>query len=107
MSTNIVIIPAAAVERLRRKAKELKKRTGVPHHEALDQVAQESKYFRDWHHLMGHAKATQPMEQAFKTGIIVGVDPKDADFNHSRLKYFVPDGRAIMFLRSEFEESHS
>ena len=106
MSTDIVIIPAAVVDRMRRKAKELKKHTGISHHEALDQVARADKYFRDWHHLIEHAKATELTEQALNAGFIIGMDRKDADFNHDRLKRFVRDERVASFIRSKFKEQH-
>ena len=37
--SDILIIPSAAVEALRRKAKKLVKERGVAHHAALDMVA--------------------------------------------------------------------
>jgi hypothetical protein len=106
MSADIVIITSSSVAHLRRKAKELKKKTGIPHHEALDQVARESKRFRDWYHLMEHANATLPTEQAFKSGLIVGMDRKDVDFDLSRLAHFLPDVRVSSFLSSEFMKLH-
>lgn len=102
----IDVFPAAAVEHLRRKAKELKKQTGVPHHEALDIVAREIFHLPDWHHFIEQAKANELSERAFKAGLVIGMDPKDADFNLSRLINFVPDERLIMFVHSEFEKQH-
>jgi len=91
---------------MRRKAKELKKQTGVPHHEALDIVAREIFHLPDWHHFIEQAKANELSERAFKAGLVIGMDPKDADYNPSRLINFVPDDRLEMFVHSEFEKQH-
>ena len=102
----IAVFPAAAVGHWRRKAKQLKKKTGVSHHEALDIVAREIGHLPDWHHLIEQAKANERSEGAFKAGLVIGMDPKDADFNLSHLINFVPDERLVMFVHSEFEEQH-
>ena len=54
---DVIVIPAAAVEALRRKAKKLRKETGIAHHAALDAVARAGGMFPDWHHLIEAAKA--------------------------------------------------
>ncbi len=102
----IAVFPSAAVENLRRKAKQLKKKTGVTHHEALDIVAREIFHLPDWHHFIEQAKANELSERALKAGLVIGIDAKDADFNLSRLIHFVPDERLVMFVHSEFEEQH-
>ena len=103
---NVAVIPSAAVEYLRRKAKKLVKQDGIAHHAALDIVARAGGQFVDWHHLIEAAKATEPSERAFKEGLIIGMDPKDVDFDHSRIKCFVRDEQVIMFFRMEFEKKH-
>ena len=100
---DLYVVPASAVERLKRKAKKLHKETGVPHHAALDAVAREGGTFPNWHHLIEAAKATEPAEQAFKRGLVVGIDIKDAlDVAESTLKAFVPDERLTSFIFEEF-----
>ena len=42
-----VVVPAAALERWRRQAKELKKQKAIPHQAALDAVACLTGCFRD------------------------------------------------------------
>src|SRR5487761_1947828 len=103
---NVIVIPAAAVERLRRKAKKLTKQNGIAHHAALDNVARASGRFADWHHLIEAAKATEVTERALKTGLVIGMDRKDVDFDQSRIKRFVRDERVSMFFRMEFEKWH-
>ncbi len=48
--------PESRLDRLRRRAKKLRKETGVAHHEALDVVAREHG-FKDWRHLYDTQKA--------------------------------------------------
>lgn len=103
---DVIVIPSATVERLRRKAKKLKKDTGVSHHDALDLVARDMR-FPDWHHVIEAAKATEPSEQAFKAGLVIGVDRKEIDgVNLSRLTHFTLDEQAIIFLLTEYEKRH-
>lgn len=99
---DIHIVPAAAVESLRRKAKQLKKQERIPHHEALDMVARKSGIFANWHHLVEAAKATEPTERAFTHGFVAGLDPKDFD-NHGRftLDTFVQDDGLLSFVLDE------
>lgn len=103
--SNIVVLPAAAVESLRRKAKQLKKSNGIPHHEALDAVAREGDVFIDWYQLIQAAKATEPSEKSFKSGFLVGLDPKDVDgVDPSVFKSFVLDEQLLMFVLSEMRK---
>lgn len=72
-----IIISSADVEKLKQKARRLKKDSGTPHHEALDQVAQ-AVGFNHWHHVSESAKSFQPTEQAYYFGVIIAMDMKDA-----------------------------
>ena len=59
--------------------------------------------FPNWHHLIVAAKATEPAERAFKHGLVIGMDIKDAlDVAESRLTQFLPDDRLAMFAFDEF-----
>lgn len=104
--SDVLIIPSAAVEALRRKAKKLVKERGVAHHAALDMVARASGAFSDWHHLIDAAKATEPCERAFKTGLVVGMAVKEAQDIRPSLGQFVRDEQLVTFVRSAFERAH-
>ncbi|MCX7154464.1 MAG: hypothetical protein NT115_18670 [Proteobacteria bacterium] len=104
--SDILVIPAAAVEALRRKAKKLVKERGVAHHAALDMVARAGGAFPDWHHLIDAAKATEPSERAFKAGLVVGIDVKDAQDVRPSLNQFLRDDQLVTFVRSAFEKAH-
>ena len=104
--SNVIVIPSAAVEALRKKAKKLRKETGIAHHAALDAVARTGGVFPDWHHLIDAAKATEPSERAFKAGLVVGIDVKEAQDIRRSLSQFVHDDQLLMFVRSAFEKAH-
>ena len=72
-----IIISSADVEKLKQKARKLKKDSGTPHHEALDQVAKIAG-FNHWHHVSESAKTFKPTEQAYYFGVIIAMDVKDA-----------------------------
>ena len=101
--SDVVVIPSAAVEALRRKAKKLRKEEGLPHHAALDAVARAGGVFPDWHHFIEAAKATEPAEEAFKHGLVIGMDIKDAlDVPKAKLVHFIEDERLVAFVLDEF-----
>jgi hypothetical protein len=72
-----IIISAANVEKLKQKARNLKRDNGISHHEALDQVAKAAG-FNHWHHVSESASAFKPTEQAYYFGVIIAMDIKDA-----------------------------
>lgn len=83
-----IIITSTAVEKLKQKARKIKKQQGISHHEALDQVAKAAN-FNHWHHVAESAKSFEPTEQAYYFGVIIAMDIKDAmDFRD-------PSGRFI------------
>lgn len=65
------------IERLKRRARELKRRVGMPHHQALDLVAQQLG-LAHWHHVITAHAAMQPTELAFRRGLVIALDIKDA-----------------------------
>lgn len=89
-----IIITSATVEKLKQKARKLKKDNGIPHHDALDQVAQ-SAGFNHWHHVAESAKAFEPTEQAYYFGVLIAVDIKDAMDFHAPTGQFVEDAAAF------------
>lgn len=89
-----IIITSASVEKLKQKARKLKKDQGISHHEALDQVAKDA-HFNHWHHVAESVKAFEPTEQAYYFGVIIAMDIKDAmDFRDSSGR-FVEDSTAF------------
>ena len=104
--SDMVVVPSVAVEALRRKAKKLVKERGVAHHAALDMVARAGGAFPDWHHLIEAAKATEPSERAFKAGLVVGIDVKEAQDVRPSLSQFIRDEQLVKFVRSALERAH-
>lgn len=84
------IIPSTAVEKLKQKARKLKRSTGTPHHKALDLVAQESG-FNHWHHVAESAKNFEPSEQAYYFGLVIAMDIKDAQEFSDESGRFIED----------------
>ena len=52
------------------------------------------------------AKATEPSERAFKAGLVVGIDVKEAQDVRRSLSQFVRDDQVVTFVRSAFERAH-
>ena len=89
-----IIITSASVEKLKQKARKLKRESGISHHEALDLVAKEV-HFNHWHHVAESAKAFEPTERAYYFGVIIAMDIKDAmDFRDPSGR-FVEDSSAF------------
>ena len=87
------IITSADVERLKQKARKLKRDTGISHHEALDQVAKAAG-LNHWHHVSESANAFKPTENAYYFGVIIAMDMKDVEFRDPSGR-FVEDPMAI------------
>lgn len=85
-----IIISSASVEKLKQRARKLKKDSGTPHHEALNQVAKAAG-FNHWHHVSESAKSFEPTEQAYRFGVIIAMDVKDAMDFHDISDGFVED----------------
>lgn len=105
MARNIYFIPTRSVEGMRRKAKRIKKDSGITHQEALDLVARQSKVFDGWHNLMQAAKLTELSEHAFRHGFVFAMDMKDADYDHSEHPKIVPDEQVVFFVLEQFKKS--
>ena len=89
-----IIITSASVEKLKQKARKLKRERSISHHEALDRVAKEA-HFNHWHHVAESAKAFEPTERAYYFGVIIALDIKDAmDFRDPNDR-FVEDSSAF------------
>jgi hypothetical protein len=106
--SDVIVVPSAAVEALRRKAKQLVRARGIAHHAALDEVARAGGVFSDWHHLIEAAKATEPSELAYKTGLVIGMDYKDSDrVPAAKRGDFLEDEKLAQFVALDFERQHS
>jgi len=84
------IISSTDVEHLKQQARKLKKDSGIPHHEALDQIAQKTG-FNHWHHVSESAKMFEPTEKAYFFGLIIALDIKDAQDFRDPTGRFVED----------------
>lgn len=98
-----IIISSANVEKLKQKARKLKKDNGVPLHEALDQVARATG-FNHWHHVSESAKAFKPTEQAYYFGVIIAMDVKDSETFHDSSGTFVEDEFAFSLCADDLYE---
>ncbi|MDP2431808.1 MAG: hypothetical protein Q8O33_07235 [Pseudomonadota bacterium] len=105
------IIASADVERLKQKARKLKRDSGISHHDALDQIAKAAG-FNHWHHVSESAKAFKPTEQAYYFGVIIAMDVKDAmnfrdpsgRFKEDPLAYAICADDIYSFIREADDE---
>ncbi len=56
-----ILITSSDVEKLKQRARKLKRESGILHREALDQVAKAVRFYH-WHHVSDSAKAFEPTE---------------------------------------------
>jgi len=106
-----ILIASSDVEKLKQRARKLKRESGISHHEALDQVAK-SAGFEHWHNVSDSAKAFEPTEQSYYFGVMIAMDVKDADDFHDPSGRFVEDPHAYIlcandiytFVREQEEE---
>lgn len=69
-------ITAQNVQRLKQKARQLKRESELSHTEALEKVALELG-FNHWHHVVKSHENILPAETALKEGYVVAYDFKD------------------------------
>jgi hypothetical protein len=96
--TDIHIIPAVTLSKLKKRAKEIQRSTQQPHHEVLDQLARERR-LPNWHHLTLHAEETVLAETAFRSGVVIGIDLKEAMDSGDGDENFRLDERVGFFCR--------
>lgn len=99
MYTNYVF-SAAVFGKWKQQARALKRSIGLPHHQALDQVAI-AKGFDNWHHVVTEAKLNQLSETAYRSGLVVAYDIKDAMDSWMPDDTFVDDLRVLDFCRDD------
>lgn len=103
------LITLTDVQKLKQRARLIKKRDGIAHHEALDRVAAEAG-FHHWHHVADSAKSFAPTEKAYFFGTIIAMDVKDGMDFHDESGAFVEDESAFalcgpdMYYQMRIEE---
>ncbi len=70
------IISSATVERLKQKARKLKREQSITHTEALDEIAI-SVGFNHWHQVVQANDVLKPSEVALSSGCVMAFDVKD------------------------------
>ena len=89
-----LIISSADVEKLKQRARTLKKSESISHAEALDRIAK-SAGFHHWHHVTEAAKAFAPTEDAYHRGVIIMMEMKGTDGFPDPAGRFVEDWLAF------------
>ncbi|MGQ0503572.1 MAG: hypothetical protein ACT4P0_13350 [Panacagrimonas sp.] len=106
MQSPVIIIPAAAVSRLKKQAKTLQRTTTRPHHEALEEVARAAG-FDNWHQVSLAEKATQDIERRFRSGVFALIDVKEAqdaeDFEDASEILALRDKELLQWLRQHHD----
>ena len=77
MLADYPIFSSATFGKWKQEARALKRSSALPHHQALDQVAI-AKGFDNWHHVVTEAKLNRLSEAAYRSGLVVAYDIKDA-----------------------------
>lgn len=84
----------------KQEARTLKRSGMLSHNQALDQVAKANR-FDNWHHVVTEAKQNRASEVAYRSGLIVAYDIKDAMDSWVRDDSFVDDSRAMHFCADD------
>lgn len=99
--SNSHIVSAKVLEKLKQRARKLKKCEGIPHNQALEKVAK-SAGFDNWHQVTVSAAETAYVETAHRSGLIIALDIKDALENQfDRDGVFVQDDRLYYFCQED------
>ena len=99
-----ILITSADVDKLKQKARKLKRESGMQHVEALDVVAK-SAGFDHWHHVSESAKTFEPTETAYYFGVIIAMDIKDAMDFRDESGRFVEDDYAYVLCASDLHQA--
>jgi hypothetical protein len=97
------IFPSVIFGKWRQEARALKRSTELSHHQALEQIAKQNQ-FASWRHVVAEAKLNRISESAYRTGLVVAYDIKDAMDNWSSDESFVDDFRAFHFCQGDIFE---
>lgn len=101
------IVTSRQFEQFKQRARKLKQREQISHHDALERVARAVK-FNNWHEVTLAARETHPIETAFRSGLIVALDIKDSyNSNFTGDGMFVEDDqRLLYFCRDDLFKSY-
>ncbi|MEC5161677.1 MULTISPECIES: hypothetical protein [unclassified Janthinobacterium] len=94
------LFSSLAFGRWKQEARALKRSTNLLHHQALEQVAK-SKRFENWHQVVGEAKLNRTTETAYRSGLLVAYDVKNAMDDWVPDDSFVDNWRALHFCEKD------
>ena len=77
-STSRLLLLTEDLEKLKQRARKMKREQGISHHEALELVAQSSG-LDNWHQAVKANKAMAETESAVRDGIVIAMDIQEAD----------------------------
>jgi hypothetical protein len=80
-TNNVISIftPSINVGKFKQQARKIKKEQGLSHHEALELVAKKYQYHH-WHHVTEMSALTEPTEKAYRQGLLIAFDIKEAEY---------------------------
>lgn len=84
----------------KQEARSLKRSSQLTHHQALDHIAK-TKRFDSWHHVVTEAKLNRISETAYRSGLVVAYDIKDAMDHWVPDASFIGDSRVIHFCEED------
>jgi hypothetical protein len=99
------IFTSADVEKFKQKARKLKRETGIPHYQALEQVAQDAG-LPNWHHITKYAAITSLNETAFRHGIVICMDIKEGWDFRAQEAGFVEDWDVSYFAENDLRQNY-
>jgi hypothetical protein len=94
------VFSSAVFGKWKQQARALKRSSQLSHHQALDHVAK-AHSFDNWHHVVTEAKLNCVSEKAYRSGIVVAYDIKDAMDNWVPDDSFVDDSRVYHFCEND------
>jgi len=86
-------VSADDLQRLKQRARHIKREQGISHHEALEAVAR-SVHFDNWKQVVVAHEAMLPTETAARDGVVFAMDFKDTEICQGR-PIELPDGRYV------------
>lgn len=102
---NRLLITSPAVERLKKRARKLKKEGNLTHSEALDKIANQT-HCSHWNQLTQEQKATELIESAYRSGVIIAMDVKDAGSFEDESGGFVKDNSALFYCQEDIRNDY-
>lgn len=94
------VFSSAVFGKWKQQARALKRSSELSHYQALNQIAIANR-FENWHHVVNEAKLNLLSETAFRSGLVVAYDIKDATESWRPDDSFVDDWRAMHFCEGD------